>query len=103
MCFYSFTSASFIVLKKQHTLVLLETLLEPDRKVTQVKCGGSSRPAWKTSWTNFPVWVPGVSVAGNSGLGSTCACGVTLVGHITFSDPSFLTHKTKGVPPFSDP
>lgn len=39
----------------------------------------------------------------NSGLDSTLASRVTLVGHTNFLDLSFLIYKTKGVLTFSDP
>lgn len=74
-----------------------------DRKVTQMKCVGGARSGWKTSWIKVPVWVPGVSVAGSSGLGGTFAYEVTLVGRITFLGLSFLIYTTKGVLTFSDP
>lgn len=73
-----------------------------DRKVTQMKCVGSARSGWETSWIKFPGWVPGVSVAGSSGLGGTFACEVTLVGRIIFLGLSFLFYTTKGALTFSD-
>lgn len=65
-------------------------------------CGGSSRSGWIQIFTNFPVWLPGVSVAGSSGLDCTCVGGVTLVGYVILG-LSFLIYKTKGVLTFSDP
>lgn len=50
-----------------------------------------------------PVWVLGVSVSGSSGLNSTLACQVTLVGCVTLLDLRFLICATKGVLTFSDP